>query len=81
MTKTRVKAKLLDYRVVLATIGSTPAYTTSVTVKAASREAAEEQALAMDFEELMWSDDLGRVEEWDNIGCSNSEVVVADDSA
>ena len=79
MAKTKAKANLLDYRIVLATIGCTPAYTTSVTVKATSRAAAEEQALVMDFEELTWSDDLGRVEEWDDIGCSNSEVVVAED--
>lgn len=73
------KTKAIDYRIVLATIGRTPAYTTSVTVKATSRKAAEEQALAMDFEELTWSDDLGRVEEWDDTGCSNSEVVIAED--
>ncbi len=73
------KTKAIDYRIVLATIGCIPAYTTSVTVKATSRKAAEEQALAMDFEELTWSDHLGRVEEWDDIGCSNSEVVVAED--
>jgi hypothetical protein len=49
----------MKYKVVLTTLDRAPAASTTVTIEAASQEAAEEQALELDPESLLWMDDRG----------------------
>ncbi len=66
----------MKYDLTLATLDVEPAYITTVEVEAMTYKDAVVLALALDFDELEWTDTAGNEVPWDEIG--SADVTVAD---
>lgn len=71
--------KELGYKtfdVMLTTLDCSPAYSAKAVVEAKDIEEAKSLALSMDYDDLEWTDDLGRSKSWQQI--DSDEVTTAE---